>query len=122
MPLDLINFDTSVSPRNFVVSPNTTTTELQRVVLSCQVSAHPTPVIRWLKRTSAEQIQVLTNSSRVLVGVVQEETIMFSHRSTIVIQNTQSSDSGEYMCVAENIATVSPILSPTIFVTINGEI
>ena len=71
---------------------------------------------------SAEQIQVLTNSSRALVGTVQEGTIMFSHRSTIVIQNTQSSDSGEYMCVAENIVTVSPILSPTIFVTINGEI
>ena len=105
-----------------MVSQNTTTIELQRVILSCHVSANPKPVVRWLKRT-AEQIQVLTNSSRVLVTTNREGNA-FSYRSTVLIRSTLSIDSGEYMCEAENSVMMSalPIISPTIFVTVNGEL
>ena len=118
-----VNFhSTSVSPRQFIVSRNTTTMELQRVILSCHVSANPKPVVRWLKRT-AEQIQVLTNSSRVLVTTDREGNA-FSYRSTVLIRSILSIDSGEYMCEAENSIMISalPIISPTIFVTVNGEL
>ena len=118
-----VNFhSTSVSPRQFIVSRNTTTMELQRVILSCHVSANPKPVVRWLKRT-AEQIQVLTNSSRVLVTTDREGNA-FSYRSTVLIRSSLSIDSGEYVCEAENSVMISalPIISPTIFMTVNGEL
>ena len=105
-----------------MVSQNITTIELQRVILSCHVSANPKPVVRWLKRT-AEQIQILTNSSRVLVTTNQEGNA-FSYRSTVLIRSSLSIDSGEYMCEAENSVMMSalPKISPTIFLTVNGEL
>ena len=99
-----------------------TVTEHQRVTLSCQVSANPKPTFKWLKRTT-EQIQVLINSSRILVSTNQGGN-KFSHQSTVVIRSTLSIDSGEYICAAENRVTMSalPVISPTIIVTVNGEL
>ena len=91
--------------------------ELETVVLTCRLLANPKPTVRWLKRDT-DSLRVLTNTSRISVSTYQEET--YSHHSMMLIERAQATDSGEYLCEAENILSTLPIVS-SIMVTVNGK-
>ncbi|PSN35037.1 hypothetical protein C0J52_19154 [Blattella germanica] len=57
------------------------------VVLNCTATGSPTPIIRW----SNKQNEILTNSKY----QIQQD-------GSFIINNAQVTDSGEYICVAEN--------------------
>ena len=69
--------------------------------LSCLVEAYPQPTIVWAFKTNAK-IQSILNTSRILVldtDLTIEEGHPFS-RSQLIINNVNSNDSGDYLCIA----------------------
>ena len=73
----------------------------QAISLSCQVEAYPQPIIFWAFKTSIK-IQSILNTSRSSVlnaYLTIEEGRPFS-RSQLIINNVNSNDSGDYLCIA----------------------
>eukprot|EP00064_Thunnus_orientalis_P017078 superscaffoldBa00003532_g17155 len=59
-----------------------------RVVLECQVSGHPLPSIRWVKRGQSKQ-----TGGKIILGL---------RNATLFIQSARNYDEGEYVCEASN--------------------
>ena len=79
--------------------------ELDNVVIHCEVPANPIPEITWLK-SSANEVTRILNSSRISIeNTVTEMRIV----STLQITRVTAADSGVYVCQADNGLTASPV-------------
>ena len=93
-----------------VVQPNT-------ALFTCTFSGLPRPSIQWWRRTVGSDLTLVGNSSQFLIS----ETVSGERERTsrLTLLQTNSSDSGNYTCTAENVAGSTSI---TARLTIYGEL
>ena len=102
-----------------MITGSSTTVEGEAITLICEVVVSPKPTVTWLKR-NAEELRLLRNSSRISVNNFYDGRI-FIHHSTLVIQDAQEADSGEYLCEVQD-ATMTLSLVSSQHINISGEL
>ena len=107
-----------VPPNNLAIRGSSNTPgELDTVIIECNVTANPPATITWLKRTS-EKRRNLVNTSRIYITHQVTSTSRGPVTgSTLVINNVETADSGDFVCEARNspsFPTVSTNFSITV--------
>uniref|UniRef100_T1IV65 Ig-like domain-containing protein n=1 Tax=Strigamia maritima TaxID=126957 RepID=T1IV65_STRMM len=80
-----------VPPKIIFSNSNLVITKNERLFLPCVASGHPTPDYIWSKETTSGNYENIYSNDRIEVG-----------SGLLVIEKTQDTDSGRYMCMASN--------------------
>ena len=94
----------------------------QSISLSCQVEAYPQPAIVWALKTKTK-IQNILNTSRISIlttDLTVEDGRPFS-RSQLIINNVNSYDGGDYLCVATAVDRHHTAQSRVHSITVNSK-
>ena len=102
------------------VSGNTATPcELQTLIIECSVTAYPPATFEWIGSRGGE----ILNNSRVSINTSNEFTSTAEPTSTsiLTIKNVTVADDGDYICIAINNVSSTPVFS-SFTVTVIGEL
>ena len=102
-----------------MITGSSTAVEGEAITLICAVVVSPKPIVTWLKRNT-EELRLLRNSSRISVNNFYDGRT-FIHHSTLVIQDAQEADSGEYLCEVQDVPMTLSLVSSQ-HINISGEL
>uniref|UniRef100_T1IV66 Down syndrome cell adhesion molecule n=1 Tax=Strigamia maritima TaxID=126957 RepID=T1IV66_STRMM len=99
-----------VPPKIIFSNSNLVITKNERLFLPCVASGHPTPDYIWSKETTSGNYENIYSNDRIEVG-----------SGLLVIEKTQNTDSGRYMCMASNeVNSVKISIQVTIIETLTA--
>ena len=105
-----------VAPRILVPPEDLTVASPNNAMFFCQATARPGPAMTWWRREDGGLNQIMATTGEYTITNVEIGERVRS--STLVIVGSETSDTGEYLCQADNVASVD---SATANLTVYGK-